>query len=128
MLLTLRTRSNLKDELIARQLEGEATVLKQLLDCVIIAVAHEKLQDISNAYFEDVCRHFAILLCSPSSATKSPQDCDIFVDALIDAIRAENRTYSKPALKGIDLLISTCTSLTTSQVSSTDRGGNVYVG
>src|SRR3569623_946602 len=87
-------------DIAQKRTDAQLATLQQLLECLIITVAHEKLADAFTSYFDDVCRYFSVLIASK----QFPAESQVFVDSLIYAIRAENRSYSKCALRAIDLV------------------------
>eukprot|EP01114_Cavostelium_apophysatum_P014185 TRINITY_DN3613_c0_g1_i5.p1 TRINITY_DN3613_c0_g1~~TRINITY_DN3613_c0_g1_i5.p1 ORF type:complete len:3612 (+),score=1106.25 TRINITY_DN3613_c0_g1_i5:200-11035(+) len=93
-----------KKAIAAQTSPAENALIKNAIDGVIMADSHEKLQE-AQSYFENLCKYFSpVFLEVPQSVSHS----GLFIDALIDAITAENRAYSKSVLKAFDLLIESC--------------------
>jgi transformation/transcription domain-associated protein len=92
------------------KLESEEVILKTLFDCVIVASSNEKLADVAVPFFEDLNRHFAVMFCNKNSKDILPIS-DIYIESLVDGIKSENRTYTKTVLKGVDILIESCSEI-----------------
>ncbi|KAK1363493.1 Histone acetyltransferase SAGA, TRRAP/TRA1 component, PI-3 kinase superfamily [Heracleum sosnowskyi] len=120
--LALKTRT---------QLLAENSLLKTLLINIIATSTEPDLFDTPDDYVASICHHFAILFYIENDSSKSSSvtaplvdssggmsgccsssnlmelDPTIFLDAIVDVLADENRTYSRAALSTLNVFVET---------------------
>eukprot|EP00026_Physarum_polycephalum_P000015 Phypoly_transcript_00015.p1 GENE.Phypoly_transcript_00015~~Phypoly_transcript_00015.p1 ORF type:complete len:3639 (+),score=586.09 Phypoly_transcript_00015:159-11075(+) len=83
---------------------------KILLECLIIAASNEKLRPETTKFYEQICKHFAILFSMHNEVLNRTVmyniiDPTVLIDTFMHVITMENRNFTKTALDGIEVLI-----------------------
>ncbi|XP_042425801.1 transformation/transcription domain-associated protein-like [Zingiber officinale] len=119
------------------QLMAEKSIFKMLLTTIVAASADPELQDETNEFLSNICRHFALLFHVESSSSNlfvmpgqhvgsmisssnsmnsrsrvnnsnlKELDPLIFLDALVEVLASENRLHAKAALNALTVFAET---------------------
>lgn len=97
-----------KTSIMPRKIDAERDILKILIDSIIISASQDKLEEVVDDFFADLCLYFAVSFANPK---RNQVNHSVFIDSLLGCITNENRSLSTTVIKAFDYLIDGCKSL-----------------